>query len=446
MGATPGAATLYGRVSLLRGVPPDGTGRSALLTRVEPPSLGAALFAPALFVDMATGLPLSWQRRPFAVALTRALAETQGWWMEEPVPPGRYFLRLQHLIASGAGAGGPLDFTIRVPEDAPPAVYVGTFRLGCGLAIGEGGRPDCTLARAPRDESEAARAMVVSLSPTLPAPGAALARPYPPRLAGWPPPLAPEIRIDARSIAAALPPPPRGAPAPAGALVPSRDADPPTYVSVSGGDFRAGGDAVGAVIAPVVVVGGGVGAAAVVLFVLVPIAAVIDAIVTGPERERRLAAEREVRERLAPCLGRAAEVLAPAELDRSLGTAVVAQLPPPPPRSVRSPVWQATVTRVLLRSCAGPGETAGVEVATRWTIPVTEPGEEPAEIYFNRGVAGAVSHPGLAFTFRPYWEMPLRDAACRPITDFCGPAGEALLLQEVARGVTEARDAIAAAR
>ncbi len=453
MVAMGGVRALDGRPALLQAAPPDAAGRSVLLARIDPPTFDDLVFSSALFVDMETGLPVVWVR-PFGVAPTQVVRR-EGWWIEGPVPAGRYFLRFADLDASGTSRAGPLDLTIRVPEGAPPTLYVGTFHVDCRPPVRTGARPDCTLARAPVDESAAARAMVARLSPALAAPGTALARPYPPRLAGLPSPQAPEIRIDARSMAAALRPVPSNSPAPSGGvLAPRSEAGPPAYVSVSGrgGFIAAGGavgSAVGAVAGPVVVVGGGVGALAVVAIVLVPIAAIINEFAGAPERERRAAAERaaaEARERLAPCLGRAAEVLAPAELERTLGAAVARASAPRPLRAAASPAWQATVTRVLLRSCAGPVESAGVEVATRWTAPVAQPGEDAAEVHYNRGVVGALPHPALAFIFRPYWELPLRDAACRPITDFCGPAGETLLLQEVASGVTGARDAIAAGR
>ncbi|MEJ1938267.1 hypothetical protein WDZ92_49365 [Nostoc sp. NIES-2111] len=47
----------------------------------------------------------------------------------------------------------------------------------------------------------------------------------------------------------------------------------------------------------------------------------------------------------------------------------------------------------------------------------------------------------------PPWELATAsEAACRPLAEYCNAAGSARLLEEVTRGVAEARDAIAAAR
>ncbi|MCU0945095.1 MAG: hypothetical protein MUF65_06975, partial [Rubritepida sp.] len=144
-----------------------------------------------------------------------------------------------------------------------------------------------------------------------------------------------------------------------------------------------------------------------------------------------------------PCTSAIAATLAPENVERHLqstfaGAAGRTAVPGP---------WEATVTRVVLRHCGTAPDSHGVEVATRWTA--ARPGEsEPAfDAAFSRTVARATSDPRLIHSTRPAWEVPVAtEAACRPLTEYCGAGGTALLLEEVVRGVTEARDAILAAR
>jgi hypothetical protein len=186
---------------------------------------------------------------------------------------------------------------------------------------------------------------------------------------------------------------------------------------------------------------------------VVPIVLIAHAIAED-QRRRRTAEEarREAeglraaalaQEQWSPCTAGIAATLAPENVERHLRTTLsptraagrAAALPGP---------WQATVTRVILRHCGATPDGHGVEVATRWTA--TRLGEtEPAfDAAFSRTVAGATPDRRLVHSTRPPWELPVAtEAACRPLADYCGAGGSALLLQEVTRGVTEPRDAIA---
>ena len=100
---------------------------------------------------------------------------------------------------------------------------------------------------------------------------------------------------------------------------------------------------------------------------------------------------------------------------------------------------------MIFRHCGAAPDSHGVEVATRWTA--TRPGDAgPAfDAAYSRTVSGATPDRRLVHSARPPWEVPVAsEAACRPLADYCGAGGAALLLQEVTRGVTEARDAIMA--
>lgn len=110
--------------------------------------------------------------------------------------------------------------------------------------------------------------------------------------------------------------------------------------------------------------------------------------------------------------------------------------------------WQATVRRALLRQCGeASANRHGVEVTTRWTTQRGGAAEPIFDAMYTRGVAGATHDPRLVHSARAPWELPVAtEAACRPLAEYCGAGGSALLLQEVTRGVTEARDAIAATR
>jgi hypothetical protein len=192
------------------------------------------------------------------------------------------------------------------------------------------------------------------------------------------------------------------------------------------------------------------------LIVVLPIVLIAHAI-SEDQRRRRTAEEarREAealraaalaQEQWSPCTAGIAATLAPDNVERHLRTTLgptraagrAATLPGP---------WQATVTRVILRHCGTTPDSHGVEVATRWTA--TRPGDpEPAyDAAFSRTVQGATPDRRLVHSTRPPWEVPVAsEAACRPLADYCGAGGSALLLQEVLRGVTEARDAIAVGR
>jgi hypothetical protein len=214
------------------------------------------------------------------------------------------------------------------------------------------------------------------------------------------------------------------------------------------------------------VVGGGLGAAAgagsilavgamvAVIVVVVPIALIARAIAED-QRARRDAEEARrqaealrvaalAQEQWGPCTAGIAATLAPDNVERHLRATFApgreagrrAALPGP---------WQSTVTRVIFRHCGAAPDQHGVEVATYWTA--TRPGEAAPDFAAasSRTVAGATPDPRLTHAARPPWEIPTAtEAACRPLAEYCGASGSALLLQEVVRGVTEARDAIAA--
>jgi hypothetical protein len=144
-------------------------------------------------------------------------------------------------------------------------------------------------------------------------------------------------------------------------------------------------------------------------------------------------------EQWGPCAAGIGAALAPDSVERHLRAAL------PPARA--GGLWQATVTRVVFRHCGATPDSHGVEVATRWTA--MRPGaSEPAyDAAFSRTVAGATPDTRLAHPTRPPWELQVAtEAACRPLAEYCGAGGATLLLQDVTRAVTEARDAIAAAR
>jgi hypothetical protein len=147
-----------------------------------------------------------------------------------------------------------------------------------------------------------------------------------------------------------------------------------------------------------------------------------------------------------PCAAGIATTLAPEAVERDLRTSLSlgreagrrAVLPEP---------WQVTVSRVIFRHCGAQPDHHGVEVATRWTARRAGEAEPAFDAAFARSVAGATPDRRLVFSSPPPWELATAtEAACRPLADYCGAVGAALLRAEVLRGVTEARDAIAAGR
>lgn len=425
---------------------------TALLFRVSPP--GAAV-----------GMPISGARLwridgsggggHVAERFPSGAARDDGWLMHVQLGPGTWFMRLQG--AGGMATAAPADITLRIPDRPGAVTYVGSFGVVCD---GAGAAPPCRVDPVPRNQSAEAAALVAAEGRGVAPPVTALARPYPPRLAdlGLAPPGVPDIRVDTRLWLAAIDWNAllRGVPAPAAPRMdgPSTDAPrtegdwpaEPALVSVSnmGGGFEALG-----MLAVL-----GVGLA--VIVVAVPIYLIArevqrdqQARATAQDAQRAAEALRAAalaQEQWGPCTAGIAATLAPDTVERHLRTALGpgreagrrAVLPGP---------WQATVTRVIFRHCGAAPDSHGVEVATRWTA--TRPGEaEPAfDAAFSRSVAGATPDPRLVHPTRPPWELPVAsEAACRPLADYCGAAGSALLLQEVTRGVTEARDAIAAGR
>lgn len=384
-----------------------------------------------------------------AFAFTPSAEAGAAGWSNRDLPPGRYFLRLR--AANPAPEGGTRDFTFSVPAGGN-TYNLGTFRMVC-----DGPATGCRIAVEPVDETALATAMLAAHNPAAGVPIARLARAYPPRLAdlpGLPPPAAPDIRVDPLRWAAAIdwaafaaagaqPPAPAAPTDPApGPRSEAPDWTSARMVATSSGDPL--------LMAAATVVTGGI------ILVAIPIVLVARAIAED-QRNRRDAEQAQrhaealraaalAQEQWSPCTAGIAATLAPDNVERHLRTTLspsraagrAATLPGP---------WQATVTRVILRHCGTTPDSHGIEVATRWTA--TRPGEsEPAfDAAYSRTVAGATPDRRLVHSTRPPWELPVAsEAACRPLAEYCGAAGSALLLQEVTRGVTEARDAIVAGR
>jgi hypothetical protein len=417
---------------------------TGVLFRVVPP--GAAAAAPI-------GGARLWnldgsERTGYAIAVSPSrAARDDGWLVHTHLRPGTWFMRLEG--AGGSRAAAPADITFRIPPTPAAITYIGSFRVDCDAAAAR----QCRVNPAPVDESAAAAALVAAEAGGIAAPVTALARPYPPRLAatGLAAPAVPDIRVDPRlwvaaidwaalATTAAASTPPAQAPA----VVPEA---PP-------GPRSAAPDWPGARMASVSSdLSADIAAFAVFMIVVVPIVLIARAIAED-QRRRRTAEEARrdaealraaalAQEQWSPCTAGIAATLAPENVERHLRTTLsptraagrAAALPGP---------WQATVTRVILRHCGATPDGHGVEVATRWTA--TRLGEtEPAfDAAFSRTVAGATPDRRLVHSTRPPWELPVAtEAACRPLADYCGAGGSALLLQEVTRGVTEPRDAIA---
>jgi hypothetical protein len=380
------------------------------------------------------------------------LARDGGWLLHARVGPGTWFMRLEG--AGGNRAALPADITFRISPGLPAVTYIGTFQVACDAAAAAGGTRPCRVDPVPVDESAAASVLVAAEGSGVAEPVTALARPYPPTLAatGLAAPSVPQFRVDTRLWLAAIDWNTLGtgnAPPPASAAEPRADAaDFPDSRMVSVANMGRGMEGVGILM----MLGVGLG----VLVVAVPIYLIAREIQrdqqahqAATEAQRQAEALRAAalaQQQWSPCTAGIAATLDPVNVERHLRATLApgreagrrAALPGP---------WQATVTRVILRHCGATPDSHGVEVATRWTA--TRPGEsEPAyDAVFSRTVAGATPDARLVHSTRPPWEVPVAsEAACRPLADYCGTAGTALLLQEVTRGVTEARDAIAAGR
>lgn len=380
-------------------------------------------------------------------------AREEGWILHAQLRPGTYFMRLEGV--GGSQGTTPADIAFRIPPAPPTITYIGSFRVVCDAGAAPAAASPCRVETTPDDESAVAAALVAAEGSGVAPPVTSLARPYPPRLAvtGLPPPVVPEFRVDARLwlaaidwnalTAATVPPPLPAAGEPRADAVGFADAR--MVATANWGDGMAGAGMILAL---------GVGLAA--LIVAVPIYLIAREIQRDAEANRTAADARrqaealraaaQVQQRWGPCSAGIAATLAPGNVERHLRTTLASGREAGRRASLPGP-WQATVTRVILRHCGASTDTYGVEVATRWTA--TRPGEhEPAfDAAFSRTVQGARPDPRLLHSTRPPWEVPVAsEATCRPIADYCGAGGSALLLQEVIRGVTEARDAIAAGR
>ncbi len=407
--------------------------------------------------NMDTGQRLS---PPGSLSLSRT-ARAEGWRHDALLPSGRYFLR---LLTPDPRDAAPADLTFTVPDPAPPVLYIGSFRLDCPTQAA------CRVNPVAADQSDAARALVAAEAPSVPPPATRLAQPYPAPLAatGLPRPVAPEIRVDPRLWVAAvdwnavttggpLQAPPEEAPA--------TDGQPRSGVAPWPGEARMvstssmGGQIGGAI-------GGGLGAAAgagsifalgamlAIIVVVVPTVLIARAIAED-QRNRRDAAEARAQaealraaalaqEQWGPCAAGIATTLAPDNVERRLRATFAPQRAEGRRAALPDP-WDVTVSRVIFRQCGTKPDHHGVEVATRWTA--RRPGEaDPAfDIAFARRVAGATPDRRLVFSEPPPWELrTASEAACRPLADYCNAAGSARLLEEVTRGVAEARDAVAA--
>ncbi|MBR0659148.1 hypothetical protein [Neoroseomonas oryzicola] len=387
---------------------------------------------------------------PGGLSLSRT-ARAEGWRHDALLPSGRYFLR---LLTPDPRDAAPADLTFTVPDPAPPVLYIGSFRLDCPAQAA------CRVSPVAADQSDAARALLAAEAPSVPPPATRLAQPYPAPLAatGLPRPAAPEIRVDPRLWVAAvdwnsatsqgaLPPPPSEGAAPAPESAPrSEGAWPAGAEFASVADMSAAFEGMGylAVL--------GVGLA--IIVVAVPIALIARAIAED-QRNRRSANQARIQaealraaalaqEQWGPCAAGIAMTLAPDNVERRLRAAFAPQRAEGRRAALPDP-WDVTVSRVIFRQCGTKPDHHGVEVATRWTA--RRPGEaDPAfDIAFARRVAGATPDRRLVFSEPPPWELrTASEAACRPLADYCNAAGSARLLEEVTRGVAEARDAVAA--
>jgi hypothetical protein len=425
---------------------------TAVLYRVEPAGVVTASRTAGLW-RLDQGEPSGNGAEPL-LAPSQAAWE-QGWRVLPKLSPGRYLLR---VVTSGPGDVPALDLAIRIPPNPPAVTYIGSFRVVCTAPT-----QSCRLVPAPPEPAEAA-ALVAATGGGLAAPVTALAGPYPPSFAalGLLPPATPRIRVDGRRWAAAIDwntlirdgggAPPQ-APGPRSDREGTGNAEmvPTSGVADGIGGALGAGAAAGGAAGGVVLLG-----AIAVLIVLIPVALIARAIAEDQRNRKDAQQARREAERLRavaladeqwnPCTSAIAATLAPDSVERHLQSTLAPSRPTGRRTELPGP-WEATVTRVVLRHCGTAPDSHGVEVATRWTA--TRPGEsEPVfDAAFSRTVAGATSDPRLIHSTRPAWEVPVAtEAACRPLADYCGAGGTALLLEEVVRGVVEARDAIVADR
>jgi hypothetical protein len=272
----------------------------------------------------------------------------------------------------------------------------------------------------------------------------ALAQPYPAplRALGLAPPATATLRVNARAWQDAVdwaaltqaegPRPQSGQDGPRSEAWPAEGA---TLRSVAGFDSGGAGGAVGLIALPAAVV------------VAVPIALLVRGIMVDVQQRRaedatreeaeRTAAFERARERWGACLAGIAGALEPTAVERDLRASAL--------HAPHGTVWQAELTRVLLRPCGAEGENRyGLEVMSRWTA---RAGGAAFDAAYSRAVAGATEDRRLRHPRRPPWELPVAsEAACRPLDEWCGQDGAARLRAELLRGMTEARDAIAAGR
>jgi hypothetical protein len=191
------------------------------------------------------------------------------------------------------------------------------------------------------------------------------------------------------------------------------------------------------------------------IVILAPIALV--ALIAQSQRERQARVDAEdarrrtealiaraaaARAAWSPCEATIGAALAPDRVARHLDAVF------PPPRGGRQAAspWQATVTRVVLRHCGQGAGTFGLEVATDWTGQAPGATAPAYQASFVRPVEGATPDSRLRWSTPAPWEVQVAPAgACRPLGEWCAAGGRALL-DEVARSVAGARDAIAATR
>lgn len=382
---------------------------------------------------------------PFAMPPTRA-AGAEGW-SNVLLSPGQYVLRLRaaHALADG----GERVFIITVPE-TPATFYLGSFQVQCAAVPVIGG---CRIAAEPLDETDAAATMVAANLPAAARPVRALARRYPPSLdaRGLSPPDAVDVRVDTAAWVASIDweavvnAMRRPASSPAdGPRSEGWPAGNPAMRSVSM-NFSSSGSGAGIIFLPAAIVV----AIPIALVGLLAVQAYRDqsaAEVARAAEEARRAMEAAQSE-WGACVSGIAATLAPDSVERHLR----ATIPWAREGASRAPplgTWRATVRRALLRQCGeATANRHGIEVTTRWTAQRDAEPEPIFDAMYTRSVAGATLDLRLVHSARAPWELPVAtEATCRPLADYCGAGGAALLLQEVTRGVTEARDAVAAGR
>jgi hypothetical protein len=403
-----------------------GSLASVVMLRVVPGTPGATVQpAQDVLADAQVWAPASGWSEPTPLAtpanLPSATAGAAGW-LAIARPSGRHLIRLR------ASAEAPSqDFMVTVP-DGRAAVLAGTFRRDC-----PDGEASCRLVPVPTEESAAREAIPEARRAGFPL-VVAPAQPYPPRLAGTalPPPVAPAIRLDTLSWVSAVD----------WQAVLGEDTEIPE--PPAGSFSNSGSDLAGALL---------IATGAIVILAPIAIVAMIaqsqrdqQARVAAEEARRRaealIARAEAARAAWSPCEATIGAALSPDRVARHLDATF------PSPRGARAGAnpWQATVTRVVLRHCGqGPG-TFGLEVATEWTGQAPGAATPAYRADFVRPVDGATPDTRLRWSTPAPWEVPVAPAgACRPLGEWCAAGGRALL-DEVARSVAGARDAIAATR